>query len=236
VTGEVQSGPVPTAVIEAIRGHPDFPAAMRQSVAELVGAHARNRLLNRLISDRGRALFGIYALDLHFDADKTGARPTPSRMAELCAETGVCSRGRVRALLLLLRWAGHLAPQAGSGDRRRRPLVPTAQMMTAYRSRWGRQLAIIAPIDPAAGTVAGRLDHPEVFARLALELGGLRLESMRIVCRPLLALQSFFVATFAAMIVAAMRVLDGEGTTSGGLPSGIDEPPFSRPVPPSPSG
>jgi len=302
VTGDAQSGVVPTALMDAIRDHPEFPAALRRSVAELVAAHARNRLLNRLISDRGRALFGIYALYLHFHADETGAGLTPSRMADLCAETGVCSRGRVKALLVLLRWAGHLAPQAGRGDRRRRPLVPTAQMMTAYRSRWGRQLMIIATLDPAAGAVAARLDDPEVFARLAVELGGVlragfRLldqapallpvaerdnglllclllalsgdpagpappgdpitvsiadlaararvsrsharnvlaiaerqgliardaerggpERVRIVCRPLFAeaLQSFFAATFAAMIVAAIRVLDRDAATPAG--------------------
>lgn len=302
VTGDVQSGPVPGRLIEAIRGHPDFPAVMRQSVVELVGAHARNRLLNRLISDRGRALFGIFALYLHYQADATGTGLTPARMAELCAETGVCSRGRVRALLVLLRWAGYLAPQAGSGDRRRRPLVPTEQMMSAYRSRWGRQLETIAPLCPAAGTVAGRLDRPEAFSRLAVELGGVlragfrlldqapallpvaerdnglllcfllalsgdpdgpvppdgpitvsiadlsararvsrsharnvlalaerqgliardtqrgRPERVRIVCRPLLAeaLQAFFVATFAAMIVAATRVLDADAATPAG--------------------
>ena len=39
-----------------------------------------------------------------------------------------------------------------------------------------------------------------------------RPERVRIVCRPLLAeaLQAFFVATFAAMIVAATRVLDAK--------------------------
>ena len=302
LTGAAPCAPVPPSLVEAIRDHPDFPAAMAVSVVELVGAHTRNRLLSRLISDRGRAVFGIYALYLHYRPDAAGAGLTSARMEQLCADTGVCSRGRVKALLLLLRWGGYLAPQAASADRRRRPLMPTAQMTSAYRSRWGRQLEIIAPLDPAAGTVAARLDDPAVFASLAVEIGsvlhaGFRLldrspalvpvaerdnglllclmlalsggpdgpcppvapftvsiadlaartqvsrsharnllaiaereglvardaepgrpERVRLTCRPLFtdALAAFFASTFAAMIVASRRVLEGDGVTLAG--------------------
>lgn len=146
---------------------------MRRFAEAVVAAHDGNRVLNRLISDRGRALVGIFALYLHFHADAAGAGLTPSRMAQLCAETGVCSRGRVKALLVLLRWAGHLAPEGDEDDHRRRPLAPTARMMSAYRSRWSGQLAIVAPMVPRAAAVAAALDRPEVFAGVAIVLGGL---------------------------------------------------------------
>jgi len=166
---------VPPELVAAIRGHPAFPSAMRRSARAIVGAYRRNRLLNRLISDRGRALFGILAIYLHFHEDETGAGLTPSRMAGLCEGLGVCSRGRVKALLLLLRWAGHLAPAEASGDQRRRPLQPTARMTAAYRERWREQLELLAPILPEVKPVAAALDRPEIFARFAVALGsGLR--------------------------------------------------------------
>jgi hypothetical protein len=159
---------VPPGLIEAIRRHPRFPGTMRQSAAAIIAAHDRNGVLNRLISDRGRVLFGILALSLHFDG---GGGLTPSRMAELCEQGGICSRGRVKALLLLLRWAGHLVPAEEGNDQRRRPLAPTAQMMAAYRTRWRGQLELIGPMVPEASAVARGLDRPDVFASFALALG-----------------------------------------------------------------
>ncbi len=161
---------VPEGMIERIGRHPHFPAAARESAKALVEAHARNRLLNRLVSDRGRAQFGILALYLHFH-DEAGL--TASRMADLAEEVGVCSRGRVKALLVLLRWAGHVAPVAGARDLRRRPLAPTERMQAAYRSRWRRQLELMAPIVPDAASVAAELDDPAVFGALAVALGGM---------------------------------------------------------------
>lgn len=161
---------VSDGMIEQIGRHPHFPAAIRESAKALVEAHARNRLLNRLISDRGRAQFGVLALYLHFH-DEAGL--TASRMAELAEEVGICSRGRVKALLVLLRWAGHIAPVAGTRDLRRRPLVPTERMQAAYRGRWRRQLELMAPIVPDAAVAARELDDPAVFGAFAVALGGM---------------------------------------------------------------
>lgn len=175
------AGPPPvdlaTELVRSIRGHPQFPSAVRDSTAILVEEHARNRLLTRLISDRGRAQFGILALYLHFHDD---AGLTPSRMADLAAEVGICSRGRVKALLVLLRWAGHVEPAPVFSDRRRRPLVPTEKMKGAYRQRWRRQLEIIARMVPEAGVVARSLDDPIVFGAFAVAAGAIIRSGFRI--------------------------------------------------------
>lgn len=175
------AGPPPvdlaTELVRSIRGHPQFPSAVRDSTAILVEEHARNRLLTRLISDRGRAQFGILALYLHFHDD---AGLTPSRMADLAAEVGICSRGRVKALLVLLRWAGHVEPAPVFSDRRRRPLVPTEKMRSSYRQRWRRQLEIIARMVPEAGVVARSLDDPIVFGAFAVAAGAIIRSGFRI--------------------------------------------------------
>lgn len=164
-------------MIDAIRHHPHFPSAIRESARVLVEEHARNRLLNRLISDRGRAQFGILALYLHFH-DPAGLRA--SRMADLAAEVGICSRGRVKALLVLLRWAGHIEPAATSGDLRSRPLAPTEKMQAAYRRRWRGQLEVIAPMVPEAGVVARALEDPAVFGGFAVAIGTIIRSGFRI--------------------------------------------------------
>lgn len=164
-------------MVDAIRCHPCFPSAMRESAGALVQEHARNRLLNRLISDRGRALFGILALYLHFHG---AGGLTASRMADLAEELGVCSRGRVKALLVLLRWAGYLSPAPSPGDPRSRPLAPTGRMQAAYRVRWQRQLEVIAPMVAEAGAVAHRLDDPAMFGDFAVAVGGVIRSGFRI--------------------------------------------------------
>lgn len=168
---------VSSRMVDAIRHHPHFPSAIRESARVLIEEHARNRLLNRLISDRGRAQFGILALYLHF-YDPAGLRA--SRMADLAAEVGICSRGRVKALLVLLRWAGHIEPAAASGDLRSRPLAPTETMQAAYRQRWRGLLEAIAPIIPEAGRVARSLDDPAIFAGFAVAVGGIIRSGFRI--------------------------------------------------------
>lgn len=176
---DADTTPVSRSLVSVLRRHPDFPSAMRRSANAAVAAHDHNRLLNRVISDRGRAVFGILALSLHFDP-KEPAGLTASRMAEVCAEVAVCSRGRVKAILVLLRWAGYLAAARGARDLRRRPLAPTERMIEAYRSRWRQQLLLMSALCPEAGPVAERLDRPETFARYAVALGRLLRSGFRI--------------------------------------------------------
>ncbi|MFG1416213.1 hypothetical protein V5F38_03700 [Xanthobacter sp. V0B-10] len=154
-----------------IKAHPAFAQAMAQSAAALVSLYSGNRLLNRVLNDRGRLLFGFFSLYLHALPEREGGGLTVSRMAALAAETGVCSRGRAKAMLALLRWGGYLAPAAAEGDRRAKPLEPTARMVALQLERWQMQYGAIAMLDPRVAELAARLSDRTVFDAVIIAFG-----------------------------------------------------------------
>jgi len=156
----------------AIQGQPEFPAAFRQWLGVIVSGFSSNRLANQVLGDRGRALFAIYCLYLHYVAGSNGARGlTVSRAQELCRVTGLCSRGRAATLIALLRFGGYLAP-AASADLRRRVLVPTDRFLHEQRKRWRAHFTAMRPWCDVAGEICDLLSD-ETFTRLFLDrLGG----------------------------------------------------------------
>lgn len=153
-----------------LKAHPSFPEAMAASAVSLVELYSGNRLLNRVLNDRGRLLFGFFALYLHALPEAEGGGLTVSRMAALAAETGVCSRGRAKAMLALLRWGGYLAPAENEGDRRQKPLVPTSRMVTMQQQRWQGQYKVIAMLDPRVAEVPAAIADRMVFDALIIAL------------------------------------------------------------------
>ncbi|MDQ0503525.1 hypothetical protein [Xanthobacter agilis] len=141
------------------------------SAASLVNLYSGNRLMNRVLNDRGRMLFGFFALYLHALPEAEGGGLTVSRMAALAAETGVCSRGRAKAMLALLRWGGYLTPSESEGDRRAKPLEPTSRMVTQQIHRWQLQYRSIAILDPKVEELAMVLGDRAVFNDVMICLG-----------------------------------------------------------------
>lgn len=157
--------------IAAMQRHPFFARAKRQAMDGIVRTYSGNRLINRLVNDRGRLLFGFMVLHLHAYPDETGTGLTTARISRLCEEMDICSRGRAKALLALLRWAGHLAPLPGGGDRRQRPLVPTASMLKLQAERWRSQFGAVAILSSDAKEAMARLEDTEFVHRLAIPMG-----------------------------------------------------------------
>jgi hypothetical protein len=152
--------PTPEA-IATLRAHPHFPAAMRASAAGIVALYQGGRLLNWLMDDRGRLLFGYLALYLHFarHPDDPASGLTPTRMKQLCAEFDICSAGRATAMLSLMRFAGYLAPAAAS-DRRLHVLVATERLIGLLLERWRLHFAAMAPLSPEGKAAQTSLDAP----------------------------------------------------------------------------
>lgn len=155
-----------------LKAHPAFAEAMTTSAGWLAQFYSGNRLLNRVLNDRGRVLFGFFALYLHALPEAEGGGLTVSRMAALTAETGVCSRGRAKAMLALMRWGGYLALAQPAGDRRAKPLVPTERMLNLHRQRWELQYRMIARLDPALAGVSAGLSDRAFFDALVIALTG----------------------------------------------------------------
>jgi hypothetical protein len=166
------SDPRPTAAaIAALRTHPQFHAAMRADAACMVALYRGNRILNALMSDRARVLFTHLALYLHYSRSQDGVPGlTVGAMKDQCVELGLCSRGRCEATLALMRAAGFFAG-APSGDRRRRPLVPTEKLLALHRQRWRERFDAMRRVLPQAERYRAALDDPAFFSGFAVALG-----------------------------------------------------------------
>ncbi len=177
------TGNVPSRyAIKALREHPRFREATRALIGGLVERYSRNRLLNCVVNDRGRLVGSLIALYLHFSSvpGDQGSGLTAGRFRTFCVDLKLCSPGRAQALLLLMRYAGYLAPAPCASDRRRRCLVPTERMIEEQQQRWSLQFEAMALITPAGGValkLQGRQEFTAAFMRHlgATFLGGFRL-------------------------------------------------------------
>ncbi|WP_341991138.1 hypothetical protein [Azorhizobium sp. AG788] len=149
------------ARVAMIRTHPAFPQAMALAARNLVEAYDGNRLLNRILNDRERSVFALMAIYLHSTPDAAGRGLTAGRIIDLCRETGLCSRGRAKAMLVLMRWAGYVEPSqdpVSIADRRQRPLVPTDLFRSMQTARWRSQFEAISLMDACGAAALARLE------------------------------------------------------------------------------
>jgi len=153
-------GPLSEERRAELRSHPEFPAAARRTAACLAAHHRGNRILNAIISDRGRFFAALFVLDLHFRRRDEGIGLTPGRLKELCVEQGICSATRAGALLGLMQLAGYVEAAPQGRDGRRRELVPTERLIGQQRARWRCYLVGAEPLVPAASAARRMLDHP----------------------------------------------------------------------------
>ncbi|MBV9749666.1 MAG: hypothetical protein JO157_12725, partial [Acetobacteraceae bacterium] len=173
---------MPERAISAAQSHPRFQEAVRAAIGGLIGTYNRNRLLNRVINDRGRAIGSMLALYLHFSelpGDKGGGL-TVGRFQALCSELKVCSPGRARALLMLMRSAGYLAPEPAASDRRQRRLVPTEHLIELHRQRWKRQFEAVELITPEGHGALDVHGRPEFIAAFVRHLGASYIAGYRV--------------------------------------------------------
>jgi len=109
-----------TQAAAALCEHPNFAQAMRAVLAENVRLYGGNRILNYVGFDRGRLVVAMLAFYLHASrrSDDPASGLTAQRLKSLCVEQDVCSPGRARTMLSLLRLFGYVTA-APSRSRRR---------------------------------------------------------------------------------------------------------------------
>lgn len=160
----------PTAeAIAALRLHPRFPEAFGAAIGDLVAVYRRNRIVNQVLSDRGRVVFGILAMYLHFSPDTGGL--TASGMKALCTETELCSPGRATALLSLMRFAGYVTSAPHALDRRVRLLIPTERLIEDHKQRLRGELLALALLMPEGEIGLSRLGDADFIAEMACCFG-----------------------------------------------------------------
>lgn len=159
--------------VALLRSHPAFPDAVRLMLKGIVEIYQGNRVLNQVMNDRGRVVFGFLALHLHYSRspDDPASGLTASRMKSLCGETGLCSPGRATAMLLLMRYAGYLVPAGGEADRRSRLLVPTERMLNSQRERISCQFRAMSLLMQEGNDALTNLHSEKFLAELAHRFG-----------------------------------------------------------------
>lgn len=136
---------VPTAAdVAAVRSEPRFVMAVAAIAASGVDYYQGRWLANRVLNDRARFVMASFMLYLHFSHrdDVANSGLTAARLREICVGEGLCSAGRVEAMLAMMRASGYLE-RAPAGDRRVRRYVPTEKLIELHRVRHGRVMAAL---------------------------------------------------------------------------------------------
>jgi hypothetical protein len=152
----------PREAIAALQAHPRFAEASRTAHVGAMNIWQRNRLLNTLVNDRGRLLISLFAVHLHLLSRPNDPHSglTVSRMTALCSEQKFCSAGRAKAMLMLMRVFGYLAPASNEADRRLRRLVPTERLMALHRERIRRHFEAVVMVFPEHAETFAAQSHP----------------------------------------------------------------------------
>lgn len=154
--------------IAALRRYPPFAQACRAAISDMVDFYEGNRVLNQVLNDRARTVFGMLAIHLHFSSGRDQQSGlTGAQMRALCAETGLCSPGRVSAMLLLMRFGGYLKTGPGGPDRRIRPLIPTEALLDLQRRRMSIHLRAMSLWTPDGDAGLANLHRAEFLAAMA---------------------------------------------------------------------
>jgi hypothetical protein len=150
----------------AVQAHPRFEAALRAYGIGTVTHYKGNRLFHAVMNDRARMLVASFVLHFHFES-----RPgdplsglTIARMRRVCSELKICSPGRVEALMMLMRFFGHLDSAPDQEDRRLRRLTPTEQLLDWNRKRLAYNFEAIAEIAPEGVEALARLSSADFVA------------------------------------------------------------------------
>jgi hypothetical protein len=212
--------------IAALQAHPRFAEASRTSHAGVMNLWQRNRLLNTLVNDRGRLLISLFAVHLHLLSQPNDPHSglTVSRMTALCSEQKFCSPGRAKAMLMLMRVFGFLAPAQNEADRRLRRLVPTERLMSLHRERNRRMFEAIAMVLPECAEAFSAQSHPDFTGLFVCRFCEHFLAGFRFV--DFVPEMRLFVDRNAGVVILGSMLLAGEAD---------DVYPPTRPVPVSSS-
>jgi hypothetical protein len=217
-----QDDPATPDAIASLRARPGFAAAMRASASGLVKLYQGSHLLNWLMDDRGRMLFGYFALylDVTYDPDNPSSGLIPTRMRQLAAALDICSPGRALTMLSLMRFGGYLAPSVAVVDRRQRRLLATDKLVALLEQRWRLHFGAMAPLFVDGDAFLRALDDRDFKRALIVALAERFIAGFRFVTHaPQLGL---FGERNAGLLICSYLIAAGEAD---------DTVPPTRPVP-----
>lgn len=167
----------------ALLGHPRLDEALRHSARGALALARDGGRLGRLYQDHGSQMIMTMALTQSF----TDEGLTVERFKALCLDAGLASPGRARRLMDQLIDRGALIEADAGGDRRRRRLAPTPELLVFIDDRARVDLEAAAMVSPATAALLPRFDEPgfrpwfnramaETMAGMGPDVGGLKPE------------------------------------------------------------
>ena len=148
---------IPETEYARMAAHPRLAAGLRALWESTLVAPTIDHSLLGIFKDAGRYVCAMWAMHLHV----SGGLSLQS-LKTFCAESGLLSPGRARAVLLYMRYLRYIEPA-------RQHAVPTVYVPTPrFEAAWTlhMRLALEAAcvIEPAARRIVERMDDPAVFA------------------------------------------------------------------------
>jgi len=164
----------PGQAYDLLRSASAYPLAARAFAQNMLDQAEADSAIDGILKDAGRNAAAKCLAYLHV----TGGLTLP-RLQALCASIGFISPGRVRALLLYLRYLGYAEPAAAVNRTTPRLYVPTSRFLTAWSRHTRGLLQPIAIVEPAANLVLDALDAPGVFDVFVRHISEGYLEGLR---------------------------------------------------------
>jgi hypothetical protein len=143
--------------ILSFRSQPGFAAALPTYAALMPQYFADNTLLNKVVTEAWRFEMLVYTLYLYDTRDPAdpGSGLTLSNLQRICAQQNCASKGRVLAILSLMRVGGYLRQQKSELDSRIKHLEPTKKFVPVVEGWNNRIFQIIDAVIPE-GQLAAR--------------------------------------------------------------------------------
>jgi hypothetical protein len=156
--------PIAEAEYARMKAHPGLDEALRVLNDASLPALAADRTLLGIFKDGGRYVSAMWAIYLHVCGGLT-----LQSLKTLCAQSGLLSPGRARAMLLYMRYLGYVEPaREGRGTVR---YIPTPRFKTAWTIHMRTVLEAVCVLEPEARAVVDRLDDPDIFAAVVRTQG-----------------------------------------------------------------
>jgi hypothetical protein len=207
---------------ETDRSHPDFPALARRVTRHWAGLGQPEDENAPPLRDISR--FAAVALAVYLEATPGGL--TLVRIRALIERPGLGGIGHGRAVLIFLRYIGHIEPLPREGDGRMQRYAVTARARELLRLRFRRELTAIGDWNAAAAAMIARLDDDDAFRAFLVAIGENTLAAMRNDPRPENPVGLF--SSRAGGLVLLCTLMQGAGPDDtfpprGGLPCNVAE-------------
>lgn len=223
------SGPAPGSadpndevMISQIMRHPAFPQAMRLISRRFLALHA-DYMVSKLIADEGRYMVCQFAMSLHagYQVSQPGSGLTLSRLVRQCLAFRIMSRGRIEAMVAVLRRTGRLVDAPPGPDRRIRRLLPGAPLEAEFRERVRFHLDALDIVMPGRSYSRRLQEDPEYYWALERERGAYIAEQPSLRLRlPGLAAVSDMEGGYATMVALVDALPEPMGPADIPFPHG----------------